>query len=131
MDRTLGGRPAAKQENEDCFGAGYDGLSEPRDFGSGSLSDREELVDVIRFRYVKGLQVMVQRQCEVLVERFGVSAYVVGIVGPVWLRYVAAMRVLEDDWPEKAIEESEVAAEAAGLTRVGEEGNAEKSHFYY
>lgn len=106
-------------------------MSEPRDFGSGSLSDREELVDVIRFRYVKGLQVMVQRQCEVLVERFGVSAYVVGIVGPVWLRYVTAMRVLADDWPEKAIEESEVAAEAAGLTRVGEEGNAEKSHFYY
>ncbi|ONK56065.1 uncharacterized protein A4U43_C10F3780 [Asparagus officinalis] len=97
LDRTLGRRPAAKQENEDFFGVGDDGLSESRGFGSGLVSDREELMDVIRFRYVEGLQVMVQRQCEVLVERFGVSAYDVGIVGPILLRYVAERRVLADD----------------------------------
>lgn len=123
LEQALGA-PAGKDEATVKFVTfDDDEVSEPRDFGSGSCYDKEKLADGIRLRYVEGLQVMLQNQCEALVEKFGVSPYVVGIVGSIWLRYVATMRVLADDWPDKAIEESEVAAEVAGMIRVGEEGN--------
>ena len=112
------GRAAVK-----FVGFNDDEVSEPRDFGCGSsCSDEEKLADGIRLRYVEGLQVMLQSQCEILVEKFGASPYIVGIVGPIWLRYVATKRVLADDWPDRVIEESEEAAEAAGCVRIGEEG---------
>ena len=102
-----------------------DEVLEPRDFGcSPSCSNEEKLADGIRLRYIEGLQVMPQSQCEVLVEKFGASPYIVVIVGPIWLRYMATKRVLADDWPYRVIEESEEAAEAAGCIRIGEKVNA-------
>lgn len=94
---------------------------EPKDFGCGEVcEDEEKLADGVRVRYVEGLQVMLQRQCEVLVEKFGANAYIIRIVGTIWLRYVASIEVLKDDWPKKVLEESELLAEAKGLARVCE-----------
>lgn len=79
---------------------------EPRDFGARQCPDAETVVGGIRLRYVQGMQVMVQLQCESLVERFGVSPLICGIVPDIWLRYVALSRVFDDKWVEKVIAES-------------------------
>lgn len=87
--------------------------SEPRDFGTKLWPDSETLASGIRLRYVQGLQVMLQLQCEALVERFGVSPLICGIVGDIWLRHVAISRVFDEKWVEKVIAESEAAAAAS------------------
>ncbi|XP_029123413.2 TATA box-binding protein-associated factor RNA polymerase I subunit B [Elaeis guineensis] len=66
------------------------------------------------------MQVMIQLQCEALVERFGVSPLICGIVGDIWLRYVALSRVFDEKWVEKVIAESEAAAAASTNFQDGE-----------
>lgn len=65
----------------------------------------------IRDRYVMGLQVMVNKQCEELVQ-FGVCPVICGVVGPVWLRYVAASGVCREGWADEAIISSEALHES-------------------
>ncbi|KAJ6836713.1 putative TATA box-binding protein-associated factor RNA polymerase I subunit B [Iris pallida] len=92
-----------------AFGFHDDGAEEPRDFGSGpdAGAEGEALADGIRTRYLEGLQVMLESQCEALVERFGASPVVVGVAPAVWLRYVAATGVFADDWAERVVRQSE------------------------
>lgn len=85
---------------------------EPRDFGARPCPDAETLVGGIRLRYVQGMQVMVQLQCESLVERFGVSPLICGIVPDIWLRYVALSRVFDDKWVKKVIAESKTSSKS-------------------
>lgn len=100
-----GQRPYAFEEEEG---------DEPRDFGAGPGpgADAEAAGAAIRARYVQGLQVMLQRQCEALVEQFGVGPLICGLAGTIWLRYVAASQVLDDGWARKVITESKAAAAA-------------------
>ncbi|XP_020113039.1 TATA box-binding protein-associated factor RNA polymerase I subunit B isoform X2 [Ananas comosus] len=100
-----GERPYAFEEEEG---------EEPRDFGAGPGlgADAEAAGAAIRARYVQGLQVMLQRQCEALVEQFGVGPLICGLAGTIWLRYVAASQVLDKGWARKVITESKAAAAA-------------------
>nr|CAD1831073.1 unnamed protein product [Ananas comosus var. bracteatus] len=100
-----GERPYAFEEEEG---------EEPRDFGAGPGpgADAEAAGAAIRARYVQGMQVMLQRQCEALVEQFGVGPLICGLAGTIWLRYVAASQVLDEGWARKVITESKAAAAA-------------------
>ncbi|KAJ3672814.1 hypothetical protein LUZ60_006188 [Juncus effusus] len=70
----------------------------PRDFGPGVRLDPVTVGDGIRMRYVRGLQLILQKQCQVLVDRFGVSLIVCGVASRIWLRYVAVSGVFKDNW---------------------------------
>ncbi|XP_010691467.2 TATA box-binding protein-associated factor RNA polymerase I subunit B [Beta vulgaris subsp. vulgaris] len=86
------------------------GPTQPADFGKtprGVVFKEEDYYNAIRTRYVLGLQLMIQLQCEALVNDFGVSPLICGIAGPVWLRFVHSTRVLDDDWPDTIVLESE------------------------
>ncbi|AQK84913.1 TATA box-binding protein-associated factor RNA polymerase I subunit B isoform X1 [Zea mays] len=82
-------------------------LSEPRDFvsGSGTCGEPEDLAVQVRWRYVRGLQVILQRQLEVLVERHQVGAFVCAVAGIVWVRWVAASRVFDGIWARQVLED--------------------------
>ncbi|CAN8266694.1 unnamed protein product [Cochlearia groenlandica] len=60
-----------------------------------------------RDRYVKGFLSMVTYQCDAFVERFNVTPLIVGLVGPICLRFVALSGVFDNDWADKAIRNSE------------------------
>ncbi|XP_031492598.1 TATA box-binding protein-associated factor RNA polymerase I subunit B isoform X3 [Nymphaea colorata] len=72
--------------------------------------DETEVAAVLRSRYAEGLQLMMQMQCEALVEKFGVSPLICGIIAPIWFRYLAASRILEEGWQEEAKLADEIAA---------------------
>ncbi|KAG1360949.1 TATA box-binding protein-associated factor RNA polymerase I subunit B [Cocos nucifera] len=119
LTQSLSGSAVKREEAEPSAARPYgfdDEPSEPRDFGSGPCPDAETLAGGIRIRYVQGMQVMIQLQCEALVERFGVSPLICGIVGDIWLRYVALSRVFDEKWVEKVIAESEEAEAVAAST---------------
>ncbi|XP_022683731.1 TATA box-binding protein-associated factor RNA polymerase I subunit B isoform X2 [Setaria italica] len=79
--------------------------SEPRDFapGAGAWGQPEDLAARVRLRYVRGLQVILQRQLQVLVEQHRVDALVCGVAGTIWLRWVAASRVFDDMWARQVL----------------------------
>ncbi|CAN1187836.1 TATA box-binding protein-associated factor RNA polymerase I subunit B [Linum perenne] len=85
------------------------GPSEPGDFGEGATGEleNEHFCNEVRIRYVTGLQRIVQLQCEALVEEFGVSPLIVGVVSSVWLRFVAVSGVFRDEWANDTVLESE------------------------
>ncbi|PUZ45960.1 hypothetical protein GQ55_7G004300 [Panicum hallii var. hallii] len=88
--------------------AGFDDFlepSEPRDFAPrvGAWGQPEDLAARVRWRYVRGLQVILQRQLEVLVERHRVGALVCGVAGNIWVRWVAASKVFDDMWARQAL----------------------------
>lgn len=95
----------------DSAGPFSDGLGPtgPEDFGSVGKVDPsfEDYYNEIRIRYVMGLQLMIESQCEVLVRKFKVSPLICGLAGTVWLRFVASTRVFDDAWVDEAINESE------------------------
>lgn len=93
--------------------------SAPRDFPTGSCSDADALAIGIRTRYMQGLQVILQLQCEALVEKFGVSPIICGLAGTIWLRYVASSMVFDEGWAQKTIEVSEVAFAQSHHERPG------------
>lgn len=62
-----------------------------------------------RWRYVQGLQVILQRQLEALVERYRVGALVCGVAGTVWVRLVAASKVFDEMWVRKVLAVAEAA----------------------
>ncbi|KAL2482397.1 TATA box-binding protein-associated factor RNA polymerase I subunit B [Forsythia ovata] len=96
------------EENIDHHDGDGIGPTGPSDFGSSqkNLSYNEYYTE-IRMRYLTGFQIMIQLQCQALVEKFNVSPLIVGIVGPIWLRYLAFTRIMADEWADKAIHESE------------------------
>ncbi|KAL5203165.1 hypothetical protein ABZP36_014117 [Zizania latifolia] len=81
--------------------------SEPRDFAPGAdvWGEPEYLGERIRWRYVRGLQVILQRQLEALVERHRVGSLVCGLAGTIWLRWVAASEVFDEMWAQKVLDE--------------------------
>ncbi|KAL8052311.1 hypothetical protein ABFX02_06G201824 [Erythranthe guttata] len=84
------------------------GPTEPSDFGSSQKNfSYDEYYSEIRSRYLTGLQVMVQLQCQALVEKFNVSPVIIGLVGPLWLRFVASTRITADEWADQAVHDSE------------------------
>ncbi|KAM6576079.1 hypothetical protein CsatB_027916 [Cannabis sativa] len=85
------------------------GPTGPEDFGSvGELIPSfEDYYNEIRIRYIMGLQLMIEFQCEALVREFKVSPLICGLAGTIWLRFVAATRVFDDGWVDEAINESE------------------------
>ncbi|XP_062083077.1 TATA box-binding protein-associated factor RNA polymerase I subunit B isoform X2 [Humulus lupulus] len=85
------------------------GPTGPEDFGSiGVLVPSfEDYYNEIRIRYIMGLQLMIEFQCEALVREFKVSPLICGLAGTIWLRFVAATRVFDDGWVDEAINESE------------------------
>lgn len=97
-------------------------LSEPRDFapGSGTWGEPEDLAVRIRWRYVRGLQVILQRQLEVLVERHQVGAVVCAFAGVVWVRWVAASRVFDRTWAHQVLEDHKAAGREKFRSSRGE-----------
>ncbi|KAI3784695.1 hypothetical protein L1987_43798 [Smallanthus sonchifolius] len=84
------------------------GPTEPVDFGRGPRTlTYEDYHSEIRMRYVMGVQIMIELQIKALVEKFNVSPIIVGMIEPVWLRFVASTKLLSDDWADEAINESE------------------------
>ncbi|GAB2262919.1 hypothetical protein Droror1_Dr00003916 [Drosera rotundifolia] len=84
------------------------GPSEPADFGSGqgTLDDGDYCM-AVRIRYVLGIQLMIQCQCEALVEKFKVTPLICGIAGSVWLRYIASTGVFDKKWGDDVMIDSE------------------------
>lgn len=88
------------------------GPSGPSNFGL-SLDGSDELsfedyYTQLRIRYVMGVQIMMQLQCQALVEKFKVSPLICGVAGTIWLRFVATTRVFDDEWADKVIQDSEM-----------------------
>ncbi|VAI53162.1 unnamed protein product [Triticum turgidum subsp. durum] len=71
------------------------------------FEESHELGAQVRRRYVEGLQVILQRQLQVLVERYRVGALVCSVAGTVWLRWVAASKVFDGMWARKVLAEAE------------------------
>ncbi|KAK3143160.1 hypothetical protein QOZ80_4BG0359220 [Eleusine coracana subsp. coracana] len=82
--------------------------SEPRDFAIDDAGDGpEELASRIRLRYVCGMQLILQQQLEVLMERFHVGALICDFAGTIWLRWVHASMVFDEMWARQVLEEYE------------------------
>ncbi|KAL1215299.1 TATA box-binding protein-associated factor RNA polymerase I subunit B [Cardamine amara subsp. amara] len=89
-------------------------LTEPEDFGAETLSYKDYYEET-RDRYVKGFVMMVTYQCDALVEKFNVTPLIIGLVGPVCLRFVALSGVYDDDWADNAMHDSEAQLEEEEL----------------
>ncbi|KAK7312294.1 hypothetical protein VNO77_36059 [Canavalia gladiata] len=85
--------------------------SAPADFGSLKVASFEDYHNEIRMRYVMGLQMMIELQCEALVKEFKVTPLICGLVGPIWLRFVSRTGIFDDDWADKVIHDSEMQKE--------------------
>ncbi|TKY67622.1 TATA box-binding protein-associated factor RNA polymerase I subunit B [Spatholobus suberectus] len=85
--------------------------SVPADFGGSKVASFEDYHNEIRMRYVMGLQMMIELQCEALVKEFKVTPLICGLVGPIWLRFVSRTGVFDDDWADKVIHDSEMQKE--------------------
>ncbi|KAK4786944.1 hypothetical protein SAY86_010777 [Trapa natans] len=82
----------------------------PDDFGPSAGSrglSYKDYYNEVRIRYVMGLQIMVQLQCEALTKEFGANPLVNQICGPIWFRYLNASGVFDDDWADETIRDSE------------------------
>ncbi|KAL5097956.1 hypothetical protein RYX36_002283 [Vicia faba] len=85
--------------------------STPVDFGGSNVPSSEDYNNEIRLRYVFGLQIMIELQCEALVKEFKVTPLICGLVGPIWLRFVAKTGVFDEDWANKVLHDSEMQKE--------------------
>ncbi|KAL0402664.1 UNVERIFIED_CONTAM: TATA box-binding protein-associated factor RNA polymerase I subunit B [Sesamum latifolium] len=91
------------------------GPSGPSDFGSSQKNfSYEDYYSEIRSRYLTGLQVMIQLQCQALVEKFNVSPLIIGLVGTLWLRFLASTRIMADEWADQAVNASEAQTQGEG-----------------
>ncbi|KAI3729723.1 hypothetical protein L6452_18387 [Arctium lappa] len=104
------------QEDDAEAGDGV-GPTEPVDFGSGPRTlSYEDYYSEIRMRYVMGVQIMIELQIKALVEKFNVCPIIVGMVEPIWLRFVASTQIFTDDWADVVVNESE--SQVQGETEV-------------
>lgn len=88
------------------------GPTEPTDFSNDLVQEEnqagyEDYHQEVRKRYLMGLQLMIELQCEALVKKFKVSPVICGVAGNIWLRFVSSTGVLNEDWADKAINQSE------------------------
>ncbi|PPS17957.1 hypothetical protein GOBAR_AA02618 [Gossypium barbadense] len=89
------------------------------DFGSYPMCaySYEGYYQEVRNRYVMGMQMMIEAQCEALVEKFNMKPLICGIVGPIWLRFLASTRVFDDGWADEAIHQSEIKKSGCHVSR--------------
>ncbi|KAL5055392.1 hypothetical protein RYX36_036074 [Vicia faba] len=99
-----------KQENVDLSHSHFS-PSTPADFGGSNVPSSEDYHNEIRLHYVFGLQIMIELQCEALVKEFKVTPLICGLVGPIWLRFVAKTGVFNEDWANKVLHDSEMQKE--------------------
>ncbi|KAE9600063.1 hypothetical protein Lal_00045724 [Lupinus albus] len=81
--------------------------SVPEDFGGTQVASFEDYYNEIRGRYVMGLQLMIELQCEALVKDFKVTPLICGLTGPIWLRFVSQTGIFDDDWGNNVFHDSE------------------------
>ncbi|KAL9266362.1 TATA box-binding protein-associated factor RNA polymerase I subunit B-like protein [Drosera capensis] len=90
------------------YQADHMGPTEPADFGSGEGTlEVGDYCKAVRIRYVLGIQLMIQYQCEALVEKFKVTPLICGIAGSVWLRFIASTGVFDLKWGDDVLIDSE------------------------
>ncbi|XP_057531379.1 TATA box-binding protein-associated factor RNA polymerase I subunit B [Amaranthus tricolor] len=86
------------------------GPIEPADFGrtpKGMIFNAEQYYNALRMRYVLGVQLMLQLQCEALVEKCGVTPLICGISGSIWSRFVASAQIFHNGWADQTVLDSE------------------------
>lgn len=110
---TLSQAIAAPVEPKDHLGP-----TEPSDFGwdLGNGLSLKDYYNNVRISYVYGLQLMINFQCEALVEKFNVNPSVCGISGSIWLRYLRSTRVFDDGWADEVQLESQ--SESQGYNKM-------------
>ncbi|GFP85932.1 tata box-binding protein-associated factor RNA polymerase i subunit b [Phtheirospermum japonicum] len=102
------------------------GPTGPSDFGSTKKNiSYEDYYLEIRSRYLTGIQIMIQSQCKALVEEFSVSPLIIGLVGQVWLRFLASTGLMAGEWADQAVHDSEAQMKGAG---EGEEFQPSAQH---
>ncbi|KAK8970406.1 TATA box-binding protein-associated factor RNA polymerase I subunit B [Platanthera guangdongensis] len=77
--------------------------------------DPVELVDAMRLRYVRGLQIMLQLQCEALVQKFEVCPLICPTAMSIWLKYVSFSKILDNGWVERVNEEAKKAVSSCSM----------------
>ncbi|XP_050368304.1 TATA box-binding protein-associated factor RNA polymerase I subunit B [Argentina anserina] len=99
----------AKTEDQDPTGL--------KEFAFNGKDIEEDYYGWIRLRYVMGLQRMIELQCEALVTEFKVTPLICGLVGTVWLRFLAGTQVLNDDCADQTsyLNESEIPQQGESL----------------
>uniref|UniRef100_A0A1J3FR22 TATA box-binding protein-associated factor RNA polymerase I subunit B n=1 Tax=Noccaea caerulescens TaxID=107243 RepID=A0A1J3FR22_NOCCA len=102
--------------------------TEPADFGAGGAGvlTYEAYYKETRDRYVDGFLMMIMSQCDALVEKFNVTPLIVGLVGPICLRFVALSGVFDEDWADKSIHDSELQSQVLDVEDVKVEGREYK-----
>ncbi|CAA7055807.1 unnamed protein product [Microthlaspi erraticum] len=94
--------------------------TEPADFGEAGAEglSYEAYYKETRDRYVDGFLMMIMAQCDALVEKFNVTPLIIGLVGPISLRFVALSGVFDDDWADKSIHNSELQSQEGEDVKV-------------
>ncbi|KAI3884108.1 hypothetical protein MKW92_031959 [Papaver armeniacum] len=80
----------------------------------GKLITSEDYACWVRTTYVMGIQLMIESQCQVLVEEFGVSPLICGLSGALWIRFVAASRVFKENWASRRVKDSDMQVKGNG-----------------
>ncbi|RVW25402.1 TATA box-binding protein-associated factor RNA polymerase I subunit B [Vitis vinifera] len=83
----------------------------------------------LRIRYVMGVQIMIELQCQALVEKFKASPLICGVAGTIWLRFVATTRVFDDEWADKVIQDSEMQKPVTSSQISHKASNRSFQHF--
>ncbi|KAJ0229697.1 hypothetical protein HA466_0313940 [Hirschfeldia incana] len=90
--------------------------TDPEDFGGEggeavTALSYEDCYQQTRERYANGLIMMITYQCDALVEKFNVTPLIIGLVGPICLRFVALSGAFDQDWADNAIRDSELQSQ--------------------
>ncbi|KAL6293616.1 hypothetical protein ACE6H2_001758 [Prunus campanulata] len=106
LSQPLDNNPLSQTNLEnDNAAADAVGPTEPEDFGFDTV---EGYYSEVRLRYVKGVQRMIELQCEALVREFKVNPLICGLSGSIWLRLLAWTRVFQDDWGDRTFDDAEI-----------------------
>ncbi|KAJ0986542.1 hypothetical protein J5N97_004898 [Dioscorea zingiberensis] len=79
--------------------------SDPRDFGDAAdQAEAPEAVGcAVRLWYVQGLQLMLELQCDTLVQRFHASESIRSMARIVWMRHLQCLGFLQGDWVRSVV----------------------------
>ncbi|CAL8083859.1 unnamed protein product [Prunus armeniaca] len=106
LSQPLDNNPLSQTNMEnDNAAADAVGPTEPEDFGFDTV---EGYYSEVRLRYVKGVQRIIELQCEALVREFKVNPLICGLSGSIWLRLLAWTRVFQDDWGDRTFDDAEI-----------------------
>lgn len=119
-------KSAASKISQPKSGGGGDlGVpTDPEDFGGeggeaavAALS-YEDCYQQTRERYASGLIMMITYQCDALVEKFNVTPLIIGLVGPICLRFLALSGAFDQDWADNAIRDSELQSQGSTILLI-------------